>query len=55
MEKQSIILDVKVDKKHSVCFKTLQADVAVSSVYIFRKQLGKPIPKAIQITLEEVE
>jgi hypothetical protein len=53
MEKQTILLDIKVDKKHSVCYKTLQADVAVSAVYIMRKQLGKPVPNSIKVTIEE--
>lgn len=54
MEKQEIVLDIKVDKKHSVCYKTLQADVAVSAVYVMRKQLGKSVPNKIKVTIEEV-
>ena len=54
MEKQVIVFDTSIPKKHSVCFKTSQADAAITTVYVMRTGLGKPIPTKIKVTVEEV-
>lgn len=53
METLEVVFDQQVGKKHSVCFKTSQVDPAVSSIYVSRKHLGKPIPERIRIIIEE--
>jgi len=55
MDKQIIVFNKQEPKKHSVCFKTDQADAAVTSIYIMRTSLGRPVPKTIKVTIEEVE
>jgi len=54
MEKREIIFDIPEDKKHSVCYKTAQADPAITSIYVQRSALGKPTPKKIKVTIEEI-
>lgn len=54
MNKQEIVFEIKEDKKHSVCYKTKNADAAVTSIYVMRKNLGTPVPNKIKITIEEV-
>jgi len=54
MEKQVIVFNTQIPKKHSVCFKTDDAEAAVNTIYIMRKALGKPVPSAIRVTVEEV-
>ena len=54
MEKIEIVFNKPEDKKHSICYKTDQEDPAVSAVYVMRKHLGKPTPKKIKVTIEEV-
>jgi hypothetical protein len=53
MKTLEVVFDQQVGKKHSVCFKTSQVDPAVSSIYVSRKHLGKPIPERIRIIIEE--
>jgi len=54
MEKQVVVFTKAVPKKHSVCYQTDEEGVAVKSVYIMRKALGKPVPTKIKVTIEEV-
>jgi hypothetical protein len=53
MNKQEIIMTRSADKKHSVVYKSKE-DVAVVAIYVMRKHIGKPIPNAIKVTVEEV-
>ena len=53
MDKQVIIYTQYEEKKHSVCYKTKE-DVAVGTVYVMRSHLGRPFPKSIKLTVEEV-
>lgn len=54
METLEVVFDQQVGKKHSVCFKTSQLDPAVSAIYVSRTHLGKPVPRVIRVTIEEV-
>lgn len=54
MEKHVVVLKYAEDKKHSVIFKPLDPDAAVTSIYVMRRCLGSSIPKQIKMTLEEV-
>jgi hypothetical protein len=54
MEKQEIIMKKERDAKHSVVYKSKE-DVAVVAIYVMRKHLGKPVPNAIKVTIEEVQ
>jgi len=55
MDKKVIIFKEQIPKKHSVCFKTSDKEAAVTSIYVMRASMGKPIPKAIKVTIEEAE
>jgi hypothetical protein len=54
MEKKVVILSIKEPKKHSICYKTKDADAAIQSVYLMRSAIGLAEPKAVKITIEEV-
>ena len=55
MEKQVMTFVRPDGKKHSVRFFAEEKDAAIESIYVRREQLGTPIPKKLQMTLEEVE
>ena len=55
MEKQVIVFDKVIPKKHSVRFDTTDPEAAVSSIYIKRDCLGSSTPKKVCITIEEVD
>ncbi len=55
MEKQEIIYRTSDPKKHSVRFSTKDPEAAISDVYVKRTALGRPLPEAIKITIEEVK
>lgn len=53
MDKQVVTLVKGDDKKHSVVYRAVGEDQAVTSVYIMRRNLGKPVPQKLIMTLEE--
>jgi len=54
MDKQVVVFSTYEPKKHSVCYKTKEVDVAITSIYIMRSALGTNVPKKIKVTIEEV-
>jgi hypothetical protein len=54
MDKQIVVFDSKEMKKHSVCYKTKQANAAIKSVYIMKTAFASgKVPDKIKITIEE--
>ena len=53
MEKQEFVVVIDADKKHSVQYKPLSNDAAVTSIYVMRRCLGPLVPKRLKVTLEE--
>jgi hypothetical protein len=56
MKKQEMMFSRPDGKKHSVrYYAENKEDAAIESIYVRREQLGNPVPKRLQMTLEEVE
>lgn len=54
MEKQEIFLMYDADKKHSVLYKPLSPDAAITAIYVMRRCIGSSKPMKIKVTIEEV-
>jgi hypothetical protein len=53
VNKQTIVLDKVLPKKHSVRYDTSDKEAAISTIYLMRSALGSSIPKVIKVTVEE--